>query len=123
MKPIQLLLLAGCIAAAPVHALETTASPNDVTITVTKKKLEVIFTRQMQKKDLEAIAADLKKQGIRIEYTNITYDASGHVKGLRIKVDCNDGFKGSAGTSNLGKKFGFIRDYGNAKAPFSIGNL
>jgi hypothetical protein len=88
-----------------------------------KQKIDIVFTNKMTAKDLEKISLQLKKHNIKITYFKKRFDNTGHLQSIGFNVDCNDGFKGSAATDILTKKFGFIRDYNNKEVPFLSGYL
>src|SRR5687768_208792 len=91
-----------------------------------KSEVQVIFNRQLEFNDLVKIKLDLSQKGITINFQKLVFDESGKLKSIDFKVDCNDGFSGSASESNLTNqsRFGFYRNYSKeAKSPFGTGNV
>lgn len=88
-------------------------------------RIEVVFTRQMRFNDLVKIKLDLGDQGISLDYQSLAFDAQGGLAALSFRVNCNDGFSGSASNSSLagGGTFGFYRDYSNVNNPFGAGAI
>ncbi|MCS6930274.1 MAG: hypothetical protein NZM43_12365 [Saprospiraceae bacterium] len=89
-------------------------------------KIEVYFQRYHSLQDLNNIQGELKAMGIQLEYEQIQFDEQGRLQGLGIRVDCKDGFSGSAYVSPVPEdlSFGFLRDYReHAAYPFLIGNI
>ena len=119
MKPILLLTLAFlCLSASQAHAVILTQGDKD--------KIEVTFTNKMTISDLEKIQHDMKKKKIDLVYEKVELNKKGKLKLLAFKVDCNDGFSGSAKSKHLKKKmgFGFYRDYREGSpSPFGTGNV
>jgi hypothetical protein len=89
-------------------------------------RIEVSFNRKMQFNDLVKLKLDLAEAGLTLQYQVLEFDGSGGLKSLAFKVDCNDGFSGSA-TSNAiynNTRWGFYRDYRpNIDSPFGTGAL
>lgn len=90
------------------------------------RRVEVYFTHFHTKTDLMNIKAELKAQKILVDYTEMAFDNDGHLTELSFTVDCQDGFKGSAYTTEVPEDntFGFIRDpRPNAETPLKVGAL
>ncbi len=65
----------------------------------------------------------LKRKGIDFQFSGLKFK-SGKIDSISIKVNTNDGYKGSASTaeSNLKDNFGFFRNYDKKfKHQFAIG--
>jgi hypothetical protein len=93
---------------------------------IIKNKVEIIFDPSMTLAVLEKIKAGLKKGKIDLNFEKLEFDsADGKLSFIKFSVDCNDGFKGSAGFSlSKDKKIGFYRDYvPRADSPFGVGIL
>ncbi len=91
-----------------------------------KDRIEVSFNRKMQFNDLVKIKLDLAEAGITIQYRLLEFDDQGGLKSLDFSVDCNDGFSGSARSTEIFNqtRWGFYRDYRkNAESPFGTGGL
>lgn len=76
--------------------------------------------------DLAKIKNELKDKNIAIDYIKIEFNEGGGLKEIKIKVDCKDGFSGTASSKilTLESRFGFKRDYSqNSEDPFTLGNL
>ncbi len=87
-------------------------------------KIEVYFQRHHTQQDLNNIKEELAVMGIEIEYENVEFDRKGRLSSLGIRVNCKDGFSGTAMTSQVPEdlSFGFVRDYREGAAvPFGIG--
>ena len=108
---------------APILAISKPVAGNTAK---DKGKIEVIFTNKMTQEDLDTIEKEMKKRDIKLKYKKVKFDKDGYLKSISFKVDCGDGFEGSAKSSKLSpkKRFGFIRDY-NEDGPvrFAVGNL
>ena len=91
-----------------------------------KDRIEVTFTKKMTMSDLEKIQHDMKKEKIDLTYEKVEFDKKGKLSMIAFKVDCKDGFSGSAKSKHLKKKhgFGFYRDYREGSpSPFGTGNV
>jgi hypothetical protein len=91
-----------------------------------KENVEVVFNRTLKFDDLVSIKNELADKGITLEYKKLEFDENGGLITIYFKVDCNDGFKGSAGKSHLTNqsKIGFYRNYlESSKEPFGTGDL
>ncbi len=89
-------------------------------------KIEVYFQRHHTQQDLLNIQEELSAMGIEITYEDVAFDEQGRLTSLAIRVDCKDGFSGSAYASPVPKdlSFGFVRDYRQeAASPFGIGYI
>ncbi|RUA38612.1 MAG: hypothetical protein DSY77_00090 [Bacteroidetes bacterium] len=76
------------------------------------------------KSELEEFKSEGKELNIDITYENLEY-INGEIEAITLKVDCNDGFSGTASTTNIPESgIGFIRDYREgADIPFVIGRI
>ena len=76
------------------------------------------------KSELEEFKSEGKELNIDIIYENLEY-INGEIEAITLKVDCNDGFSGTASTTNIPESgIGFIRDYREgADIPFVIGRI
>lgn len=74
--------------------------------------------------ELDKIKEDASKNGIDIDYENLQI-INGKIEAITLKVDCNDGYSGTASTTNMPESgIGFIRDYSaNADAHFQMGKI
>jgi hypothetical protein len=74
--------------------------------------------------ELEKIKEEAAKRGIDIKYENLEL-INGKIEAISLKVDCNDGYSGTASTTNMPDSgIGFIRDYSaNADAHFQMGKI
>ena len=74
--------------------------------------------------ELDRIKEDAAKKGISIEYENLEI-INGKIEAISLKVDCNDGYSGTASSTNIPKTgIGFIRDYSeNADVSFQMGKV
>lgn len=76
------------------------------------------------KSELEEFKSEAEELNIDITYENLEY-INGEIEAITLKVDCNDGFSGTASTTNIPESgIGFIRDYrDDADIPFVIGRI
>jgi hypothetical protein len=76
------------------------------------------------KSELEEFKSEAKKLNIDITYENLEI-INAEIEAITLKVDCNDGFSGTASTTNIPESgIGFIRDYREgADIPFVIGRI
>jgi hypothetical protein len=91
-----------------------------------KDRIEVSFNRKMEFNDLVKIKLDLAEAGITIQYRLLEFDDQGGLKSMDFRVDCNDGFSGSAKSTGIFNhtRWGFYRDYrANVESPFGTGGL
>jgi len=74
--------------------------------------------------ELEQFKEEASTKDIDIVYENLQI-INGEIDAITLKVDCNDGFSGTASTTNIPESgIGFIRDYREgAEVPFAIGNV
>ena len=72
--------------------------------------------------DISNYKTKLKEVNIDLIIEKIEYDSDNKIKSLAIKVDCNDGYVGTANKMlNGGERTGFYRIYGkDAKSPFAM---
>ncbi len=87
--------------------------------TLTDELIKINFTQASTLEDLEEVKEAMTARNITLTYSEVKFD-SGKLKGLKISVDCNDGFSGSASSSwTLFGSVGFSRDYRkDAPTPF-----
>ena len=98
---------------------------------MTDDYIEVKFTKETTQQNLSDIKTALKERNIDIEYTETTFDKTGQLEGISFKVDCNDGYSGSASMSTKGivglltdLDVGFYRDYReNSSSSFGSGTF
>lgn len=87
---------------------------------IKKGRIEVTFHRKLQFNDLVKIKLDMAEKGISLNYDRLAFDENGGLSQISFRVDCNDGFKGSAHSHQIfnQSKTGFFRDYDDASSPF-----
>ncbi|WNB18641.1 hypothetical protein [Marivirga arenosa] len=89
---------------------------------------EGVFTvkifKSTSRAELDEFKEEADKRNIDLKYTNLEI-ISGEIEAITIEVDCNDGFSGTASTTDIPDSgIGFIRDYReNAEVPFAIGRI
>ncbi len=88
----------------------------------------LVITENTTKQELIQIAAEFKeKRNIDIDFSKSEFSGSGKILNLDLKVDCNDGFKGTTAGSSESFRFnyyGFSRDYSpESKRAFHIGAM
>ena len=107
-----LFLLVGC------------AASDKATLSLNKKDdILIIINENWTIDSLNNTQNILKRKGIDFQYSGLKFK-SGKIDSLSIKVNTNDGYKGSASTSesNLKDNFGFFRNYDKKfKHQFAIG--
>ena len=82
---------------------------------------QVTFHRKLQFNDLVKIKLDIAEKGISLNYDRLAFDENGGLSQIAFRVDCNDGFKGTAHSHQIfnQSKTGFYRDYDDAaSSPF-----
>ncbi|RTY76029.1 hypothetical protein [Flavobacterium sp. LS1R10] len=92
------------------------------------EKVFLIITENTTEKELTKIASEFKtEKDIIIDFSKTKFSKNGKIKTLNLAVDCNDGFKGTATSSEVilkSKNSGFSRDYAvNSKVSFIIGGM
>lgn len=93
---------------------------------IEKELIEVSFNSTMTIEDLVSIRAQLQEKDIELHYVHAYFYDNGDLSSISFKVDCKDGFSGSANQKYLKRKsrFGFRRAYGkDVRSPFGTGNL
>ena len=89
--------------------------------------IKIIFNNKFTSEDLTKIKDELKSKGITLIYNKLEFGLDRHLTSIDFTVDCNDGFKGSAGGHPLTNKnfeVGFYRDYSkNSKSAFGAGYM
>ena len=88
--------------------------------------IEISFNSTMDADDLELIRSNLQERKIELNYEETTFYKNGKLSSISFKVDCRDGFSGSASRKFLTKnsRFGFQRDYAKGvKYSFRTGSL
>jgi hypothetical protein len=75
--------------------------------------IDVKFTSELTKDDLNKIKADLASQNIDLTYDQLTFDEEGKLKMISASIDYNDGLKSSITTRELKSTDGpgFYRDF------------
>ena len=88
-----------------------------------RDRLEVVFTSEMTRADLDRIQKDLARQGIVLEYAFLRFDANGHLQGIRFYVVFANGLMGSATCNRLqtDQRFGFAHNAGCSTLPLLTG--
>ena len=95
-------------------------------ISFDNKRLEVNFTRHLEFSDLVKVKLDLASYGISLDYMHLEFDENNGLEAIEFKVDCNDGFSGSAKNFKVtnDSQYGFFRDYNEKiESPFGTGAL
>lgn len=90
------------------------------------ERIEVIFNSTLKFNDLVKIKLDMAEKGISLMYRELKFNKNGKLISIDFKVDCNDGFSGSAHQNSLStqSKIGFYRDYSdNTSSPFGTGRI
>lgn len=88
--------------------------------------VKVTFNSRTTFDDLAKVKSEMKNKGIAIDYIRIEFNEGGGLRVIKLKVDCKDGFSGTASSKVLTpeSQFGFKRDYSqNSDDPFTVGNL
>lgn len=94
-------------------ALMLTFSTLSAQMNVQDQLLEVSFNASLDFDDLTKIKRELSKKNIQLDYEKLEFREDGKLFKIVFKVDCNDGFKGSAQAELTGKNSytGFYRNY------------
>ena len=58
--------------------------------TITKDKIDIPFTTQLQKSDLETVKTELAKIGMKIDYTSLDFTKAGNLKQISATVKRSD---------------------------------
>jgi len=77
-----------------------------------KNNVEIIFNRKSHFDQLVSFRDKvLKENGIVLTYKSLKFDEQGDLISIEIKVDCKDGFAGSAVTDHItnSSNFGFLQ--------------
>jgi len=94
--------------------------------TTKTNKVKAEFNNSMNFEALVDIKKEMADLGIELDYLTIEFQENGQLKSISFKVDCNDGFAGSASATFSRKDYniGFFRDYSkNARVPFKTGTI
>ena len=86
-----------------------------------ENRIDVVFNGTHTFQDMVQIQAELSKKNITLTYLQLAFSEEGNLTEVEFKVDCNDGFTGSAWSDKLaqGKRTGFYRDYSeDSLSPF-----
>lgn len=59
--------------------------------TITQNKIEIPFTNQLTKADLEAIKADLAKADMNVDYSNLKFTSEGKLEAISANITFKDG--------------------------------
>jgi hypothetical protein len=117
MKTIFLTLFAVC--------LGWFAEPSGLVIS--DEKVTCIINRNTSWEELQEYKARLwEKKQIKFDIEQVDFNRAKQITKIKIRVDCNDGFKGSAQTvfKDDKSKMSFYRIYDKAAgSPFGIGGL
>jgi uncharacterized protein YxeA len=66
------------------------------------EKVFLIITENTTERELTKISSEFKtKREINIDFSETEFSGNGKIQTLNLKVDCNDGFNGTAITSGL----------------------
>lgn len=82
----------------------------------------VEFTNQTTFDELITIRAQLAEKGVTLEYQMIEFDTYKNLKALSIDAKCNDGFSGTAHSTDLvnGGKITFSRNSKTGEGGFTV---
>ncbi|MCE2611712.1 hypothetical protein LVD13_01930 [Flavobacteriaceae bacterium D16] len=88
----------------------------------------LVITENTTKEELSQITAKFKeKRNIDIDFSKSQFSKEGRILNLDLKVDCNDGFKGTTAGSFKSFRFGnygFYRNYSSeSERAFHIGSM
>lgn len=83
------------------------------------KREEVVFTRQMDRKSLDKLKADVAEQGIHLTYDDLRFGAQDQLEGISFTVKDASGRSYKASTDQLerGVWFGFEFTHVGQQAP------
>jgi hypothetical protein len=85
-----------------------------------KDKVEIVISRRTTKVELETMIKNLKKEGVDISITDVTYSGKGTVRKITGEINFNDGHSGVFQATRL-KTIRIVRDYSpEAEKPFDI---
>jgi len=87
--------------------------------------VEISFNTSLDFNDLSELKNQLSKLNIDLKYQILEFNEEGKLKRISFKVNCNDGFSGSASSEQLLNKspIGFYRDYrAGATSAFGTGS-
>lgn len=90
------------------------------------KREEVVFTRQMDRKSLEKLKADVALQGVRLTYDDLRFGAQDQLEGISFTVKDASGRSYVASTDQLerGVWFGFeFTHVGDQATVLNVGTL
>jgi len=95
---------------------------------VNSEEVFLVVTENTTKEELVQIAAEFKeRRNIDIDFSKSKFSDNGKILDLDLKVDCNDGFKGTTAGSSVSfrlNNYGFSRDYSpESKRAFHIGAM
>ena len=76
-------------------------SPQKSLYTIAKDKIDIPFTTQLQKSDLDAVKADLDKLGMKIDYTLLKFTEAGNLKQISASIKYPDGTGVSVASGEL----------------------
>ncbi|MEI8115877.1 MAG: TonB family protein, partial [Bacteroidia bacterium] len=80
---------------------EENQSPQRALYTITKDKIDIPFTKQLQKSDLETIKVELARLGMKIDYTSLDFTKDGSLKQISASIKYPDGTGGSFSSGEL----------------------
>jgi hypothetical protein len=130
ISPLKMLSMKNAILILTTVFLGFTAMSFDLfhpSIIANEEDIEIVFTKSMDKAQLEAIQKDLSEKGIILTYNALKFRKNGKLKRIDFTVDCpKHGFKGTASNGFLGfvKKFGFaLEGIGTDKGKFTVGAI
>ena len=88
----------------------------------------LVITENTTKAELVQLALEFKeKRNIDIDFSKSQFSKDGRILDLDLKLDCNDGFKGTTAGSFESFRFsnyGFVRDYTpESERAFHIGSM
>ena len=66
-------------------------NPKQALYTISKEKVDISFTPQLEKTDLETIKAELAKLGMAIDYTSLDFSLDGKLKKISAKINSTEG--------------------------------
>jgi len=122
MKYLSILIIT--LASVLACSSQMDQTPTEPYLNINEDYVQVIFDTNITQDQLDEIPIKLAEVNITLEYETIEFRKNGKLKEIAFKVDCNDGFSGSASQTFILKSLrtGFYRDYREgATATFGSG--
>ena len=108
--------------------LSSCSNNSETEYLISDEKVYLKVGTNTSEEELVKISTELlAERNITVDFQGSEFDDDGKLMYLNLKVDCNDGLRGSAKAEKVAlmvSKYGFVRDYSEGSdVPFRVGSV